>query len=51
MKNGRLSEEERIAAVASFDEFVPDDSIHMLDIISSFLHHEVRECEDWVNDW
>jgi len=46
MKNGRLSEEERIAAVASFDGFVPDDSIRMLDIISSFLHHEVRECED-----
>ena len=33
-------------AVASFDGFVPDDSIRMLDIISSFLHHEVHECED-----
>ena len=43
MKNRRLSEEERIAAVASFDGFVLDDSILMLDIISSFLHHEVRE--------
>lgn len=40
MNNGRLSEEERIGAVTSFDGFVPDDSIRMLDIISSFLHHE-----------
>lgn len=39
IKSGRLTEDQQLETLQTFDAFTAEDSIRMLNIISAFLHH------------